>query len=78
MKKLKLTLNKTKVARLQHKQQTKIMGGEQPTTWLNGCLKPTDYLLCGSSSCHYDTKNCDKYMSSCQTVETDNCGPTIQ
>ena len=77
MKKIKLALNKTTVYRLQDAQQAKVFGGAQPTTWLDGCLKETDYILCGSSSCHYDTNNCDRFVDDCQTVETDNCKTVI-
>ncbi|MBQ3843702.1 MAG: class I lanthipeptide [Bacteroidales bacterium] len=76
MKKLKLTLNKTMVARLQNKQQTKIIGGEQPTTWLDSCLKDTEYPRCAWSGC-WGAASCDSmgypHDDTCMTEMTNKC-----
>lgn len=64
MKKVKLSLNKSLVARLNGDEQGRIQGGEQPTTMLQGCLNDTDYPICcwsgwhgaNATKCEIDTK----------------------
>ncbi len=46
MKKVKLSLNKTMIARLNSDEQGRIQGGEQPTTTGMGCIKWTEYPYC--------------------------------
>ena len=77
MKKIKLTLNKTTVSRLQDAQQAKVFGGAQPTTWLDGCLKETDYPICGWSGCIGAASCCSVRDDSCDiTRMTEDCNPT--
>ena len=77
MKKIKLTLNKTTVSRLQDDQQAKVFGGEQPpTTQATTCLKETDYPICGWSGC-IGKASCNSmgypYYDTCMTEITDEC-----
>ena len=76
MKKIKLTLNKTTVSRLQDAQQAKVFGGAQPTTWLDGCLKETDYPRCGWSRYNGGASCCSVRDDSCDiTRMTEDCDP---
>ena len=52
MKKVKLSLNKTMIARLNGDKQSRIQGGEQPTTTGMGCIQNTDYPICCWSGWH--------------------------
>ena len=75
MKKIKLTLNKTKVSRLQDDQQAKVFGGEEPpVTQASTCLKETDYPRCGWSGCIGAASCCSVRGQSCDiTVMTEDC-----
>ena len=75
MKKIKLTLNKTTVSRLQDDQQAKVFGGEQPpTTQATTCLKETDYPICGWSGCIGPASCCSVRDQSCDiTRMTEDC-----
>ena len=77
MKKIKLTLNKTTVSRLQDDQQAKVFGAEQPPiTQASTCLKETDYPICGWSGCLGDTSYDSMgytYQDTYMTEITDKC-----
>ncbi len=66
-KKIKLSLNKTIVSRLQNNEQNSIFGGAAPTTWLDGCLEETEYPRCAVSGCDGG--------ASCDTMINHNCIP---
>ena len=73
MKKVKLSLNKSIVARLNGDEQGRIQGGEQPTTMLMGCLNDTDYPICGMSGC-WGAASClsKRPDDTCRTNQTEN------
>lgn len=76
MKKIKLTLNKTTVSRLQDDQQEKVFGGAQPTTLRTTCIEETDYPICGWSGCLGDTSYDSMgytYQDTYMTEITDKC-----
>ena len=78
MKKIKLTLNKTTVSRLQDDQQEKVFGGAQPTTLRTTCIEETDYPICGWSGCVGPASCCSMPGESCDyTKVTDKCDPTF-
>ena len=78
MKKIKLTLNKTTVSRLQDDQQAKVFGGEQPTTLQTTCVKETEYPICGWFGCIGAASCCSLYGMSCDISKvTDKCDPTF-
>lgn len=82
-KKIKLSLNKTIVSRLQNNEQNSVFGGAAPTTWLDGCLEETEYPRCAWSGCH-GPASCDSmgypYEDTCATQMTGGaeCNPTIK
>lgn len=69
MKKVKLSLNKSMVARLNGEEQSRIQGGEQPTTMFMGCLNDTDYPICAMSGCWGAQSGCP--------ADTFRCSPTV-
>ncbi|WP_373730848.1 class I lanthipeptide [Bacteroides heparinolyticus] len=79
MKKVKLSLNKTMIARLNSDEQGRIQGGEQPTTTGMGCIQNTDYPICAWSGCWGGRPSCPSMYdeeSGCKTQMTENvnCG----
>jgi len=57
-KKLKLSLNKSIVAKLQENNMEKILGGDVTRTWDNTCLDKSQYPACRYTG-NYPTGPCD-------------------
>ena len=82
-KKIKLSLNKTIVSRLQNNEQNSVFGGAAPTTWLDGCLEETEYPRCVWSGCQGGRPSCPSMYDEVETCKTQmtggtECNPTIK
>lgn len=82
-KKIKLSLNKTIVSRLQNNEQNSVFGGAAPTTWLDGCLEETEYPRCAWSGCQGGSPSCPSMYDEEKTCKTQmtggaECNPTIK
>lgn len=77
-KKIKLSLNKTIVSRLQNNEQNSVFGGAAPTTWLDGCLEETEYPRCVWSGCSCPSMYDEEKTCKTQMTGGAECNPTIK